>query len=192
MVNYINSVLRGFIIFGFIFSALMIYTNDENNELLQSIVIDRIDEINKIELVLFGKSLDELTPLLEYNLPLTEKKIFLINQFPIPGWAHTILFILSISLFFFIIKNFGDKIPWYHKINLFILFFIFAYILASLTLYIIFQVLAHRIGFSFSEANQLLTDYTNNFDNVLTPIIMFTFINIFIVVRHFLRKMFEK
>lgn len=165
--SYLNLLIVAFFIFGAYKVATDVSVPDEVKETLAQQAIDR-----PFATGLFIRSLDEITPTVNYKLPgsLSEKEWFLVNEFPLPGYVFVLTTILLVTLSGMIMKTFHVK-----KEKQFLVFLAFipvSYIAANLIAINVYYYTGNLLGFLETEATALRHSYSNSFDNVLTPLLI--------------------
>ncbi len=168
MVSYFGFSLTMFFLF-FSFGSYKLITDDQISDDLKFRLADQIGE-KPFKIAAFVRFLDDLSPTLSYKLPFTDRKIFLINEFPLTSYtqivlASALLFIASL------IMHYTNE-PWYWRIGIFLFLIVFAYFAGSVISYVGYNMLGDDLGISKEERIELRINFSNNFENVMTPILI--------------------
>jgi len=185
MVSY-QSVISAIFIAFFIFGISKLVVNNEVNEGIKQVIAEQ-SAVHPIASAIFIKELDEMTPTVNYKLPFSEKKIFLINEFPLPGWTH----IIMILVLFFVagtIMHFTKTDKWVQA-GIFILLILVGYILASLIMYYAYFHSSGILGLTAQEAHDFRMSFANGLDNVVLPLFIMGFVGVAIIGKAFFNRM---
>jgi len=168
-----SAILIAFFLFG-VFKLATDTIIDE--ELKSKIVSNSLDK--PVWASLYIKILDDLTPTIYLNY-LNNKHIYLITDFPVFTWTHTIIILILFAIANMIMNLLHTSRGI--KVLVFILLLIFGYFLASILIYLTYILSAKMLGFTIEEANQIRLQYNSGFDNVVLPLLissLVVFINI--------------
>jgi len=165
----------------FIFGTLKFYTDQSVKDIFKDEMTSNIID-EPLYSTVFFKTLDDLTPTLNYDLPgtLSDKRFFLINDFPLWSWTHTLIVIVLIVISGFIMNLFGVTRYW--QIGIFIMLIILGYLMGSIILNWGYSLSAEHMGLTEIETDQFRYKYDNNFDNVALPLIMAGLIGVLSIV----------
>ena len=151
------------------FGTLKLVTDDNVDLTIKENLLNQ--SIRKpFQTAIFVKTLDEITPTFDYQLPFTDKRIHGLNEFPYPGFIHMFLIVFIIYLVSIILGVLS--VPKWHQVWVLVLFVLIGYIIASILVLATYNWSAQSIGFTLDEASDFRYAYANNFDNVILPMIL--------------------
>lgn len=122
---------------------------------------------NPVDTLLFIKTLDEITPTLEYKLPFTDKVIFGVNQLPMFSYFHVAIIIILFFIWGTIIHFF--KVRKSIAIIVFLLLLLIGYFAGNFMLIFIFEYTGAQIGLTGEDLIKFRTDFDNKYDDFLLP-----------------------
>lgn len=183
--QWAKSVITAIFLAFFVFGGYKLAIDDKvSNELKDNLVEESQQHV--IWASVFVKTLDDLTPTLSYKLPFTDRKIFLINEFPLLGWVHLLTAILLIWVAGSIMRIMHTtKLK---MVGVFVILIVIAYIIGSVLSYALYYTSAHKIGFVASEATQFRRQYSNNYDNVALPLIIYSLFALLNIIKITIKK----
>lgn len=139
---------------------------------------------------IFVKTLDELTPTLNPKLPFLEKRIFLINEFPLLGYSHVLIAILLIIISSFIMDII--KVNKWAQLGIFILLIIIGYFIGSIIDLLLYNYSANQIGITTEQATLFRQQFSNNYDDVMLPYLLMGIIAFLSIAKVIFKKMKKK
>lgn len=159
-----------FVFLAFIVFGLIKLSTDDN---IDGDIKDRIldgAENKPISFFLFTRTLDDLTPTVSYNLPKTERKIPLVNEFPLFSFSHVVIITFLFLIAGFIMRK--AKATKWTMAGVFMLLFVFGYFISSGIIFLVYNLSAIRLGFTLQEASLIRRQFNSSFENVVLPMII--------------------